>query len=134
MARAYYLQLPEDLVSEALFEQEVRSRRVSIAFESKSGHVYRIQATDHPEVRLYSLNTSLGPVASDLTTLVDECLLVRAELTGVAAHMGLLSEVPTVTNGKSWPDLGKAIHTRIHEAMSMSACVAGGEPVPTKGN
>jgi hypothetical protein len=133
MARAYYLQLPEELVPQALFEQEVRARRVKVAFESTSGHVYRIEVTDHPDVRLYSLNTSLGQVASDLTALVGECLRVRAELTGIAVHMGLVLEVPTAENGKQWADLGVAIHDRIHEAIGVKACVAGVEPA-LKGN
>jgi hypothetical protein len=36
-SRMYYLQLPEEVVPQALFEQEVRSRRVNIVFESTSG-------------------------------------------------------------------------------------------------
>lgn len=134
MARSYYLQLPEKLVPQALFEQEVHSRRVNIVFESSSGHNYRIQATDDPDVRLYSLNSSIGRVAEDLTALVDECMRTRSDLTGIAFHMGLGSEVPTADNGKSWAALGEAIHNRIHDAIGLKTCVAGTSPTSPKGN
>lgn len=128
MARVYYLQLPEGIVPQALFEQNVRSRRVMISFESESGHAYRIMATDDPTVRLYSLNTSIGQVAGDLTALVDECLRVRGELTGIACHLGLVGEVPTSVNEKKWSDLGEAIHNKIHDAIGLKTCVAGTAP------
>jgi hypothetical protein len=69
---------------------------------------------------------SLGQISEDLTTLVDECMRTRAELTGLAAHVGLLLEVPNATNGKTWPELGEAIHARIHEAIGLGTQVAGG--------
>jgi len=124
-SRMYYLQLPEEVVPQALFEQMVRARRVNIVFESETGHNYRIQAIDDPSVKLYSLNLSLGQISEDLSTLVAECLKTRAELTGLAAHVGLLAEVPTATNGKKWADLGEVIHARIHEAIGLGAQVAG---------
>jgi hypothetical protein len=134
MSRSYYLQLPEDLVPQVLFEQEVRSRRVSVVFESSSGHAYRITANDNPDIKLYSLNSSIGKVASDLAALVDEVMRVRAEMTGIAAHMGLMDEVPSEANGKSWIDLGSAMHQRIHDVIGLTTCVAGSGPSVKKGN
>ena len=118
-SRMYYLQLPEEAVPQALFEQVVRARRTEVVFESETGHNYRIRVVDDPNVRLYSLNLSLDQMSVDLTSLVAECLRTRAELTGLASHVGLVLEVPTVTNGKSWADLGAAIHDRIHQAMEL---------------
>lgn len=127
-SRAYYLQLPEEIVPQVLFDQTVKARRVNVVFESESGHAYRIQATDDERVKLYSLNTTIGQAASDLTALVDECMRVRAELTGVAMHMGLFAEIPTATNDKTWISLGEAIHNRIHEAIGLKACSTGAAP------
>ena len=133
MARSYYLQLPEQLVPQALFEQEVHSRRVNVTFESASGHSYRILANDNKDVKLYSLNESIGEVAADLDALVKETQLIRAELTAVAGHLGLASEVPTLVNHKAWAALATAIHIRIHEAAGVSVCVAGTNST-SKGN
>ena len=133
MSRSYYLQLPEDVVPQALFDQEVHSRRVNVVFESVSGHTYRILATDNADIKLYSLNSSIGNVAEDLTALVNETLRMRAEMSSIAFHMGLSSEVPTATNGKSWPELGTAIHNRIHDAIGLATCMAGSAPT-AKGN
>jgi hypothetical protein len=133
MPRSYYLQLPEELVPQALFDQEVHSRRVNVVFESVSGHTYRILATDNANIKLYSLNFSIGRVAEDLTALVEETLRMRGEMTGIAFHVGLSSEVPTATNGKTWADLGTAIHNRIHDAIGQAARVAGSSPT-AKGN
>ena len=93
MPRAYYLQLPEEIVPQVLFDQEVHSRRVSVTFESASGHVYRIQANDNVEIKLYSLNSSIGQVAEDLTALVNEALSMRSDLASVAVHMGLRQDM-----------------------------------------
>jgi len=133
MPRSYYLQLPEELVPQALFVQEVRSRRVSATFESMSGHVYRIQANDNVDIKLYSLNSSIGRVAEDLTALVDEALRMRSDLSSIAFHMGLAAEVPTDSNDKTWAELGAAIHNRIHDAIGVATCVAGSSPT-SKGN
>ena len=133
MPRSYYLQLPEELVPQALFDQEVHSRRVSVVFESASGHTYRILATDNVNIQLYSLNSSIGRVAEDLTALVEETLRMRSDMTGIAFHMGLASEVPNATNGKTWAELGTTIHNRIHDAIGLATCVAGSVPT-AKGN
>jgi len=133
MPRAYYLQLPEEIVPQALFDQEVHSRRVSVTFESASGHVYRIQANDNSSIKLYSLNSSVGRVAEDLTALVNEVMRMRSDLASVALHMGLAAEVPTASNDKTWAELGTAIHNRIHDDIGLSTCVAGSAPT-SKGN
>jgi hypothetical protein len=132
MARSYYLQLPEHLIPQALFSQEVHTRRVSVIFESVSGHTYRVLANDNENIKLYSLNASIGVVADDLEALVKETMSIRAELTGIALHIGAALEVPTAENGKAWASLATAIHDRIHDAIGVTVDVAGS--VPSKGN
>ena len=131
--RSYYLQLPEELVPQALFDQPVRSRRVNITFESESGHNYRIQVVDDPRVKLINLDRSIGQVADDLEDMIAECLSVRAQLGATALHMGLELEIPSKINGKTWGELADKIHHRLHEIFNAVTCSSETSDT-TKGN
>ena len=114
LPKQYYLQLPASAVPDVLFEMTVHARRVSVVFESESGHVYRVAANDDPAVRLCCLNRSLEEISAQFNDLISECLSVRGEIAEIARCLGLEEEIPTAANRNSWAKLAMGIHNQLH--------------------
>ena len=129
--KTYYLQLPAESVPEVLFEMKVHSKRVSATFESDTGHSYRIVVNEDPQVKIFCLNQPLDELSAHMEELVTECRGVRSEIASIALHIGLIDEIPTMTNGKTWPQLAQRLHNHLHGLDEPSVRVAGGE-TPSK--